>query len=658
MSSNIESTKAGLFAAISDPHRLSMALEKVRRNGGCAGGDGQSTQAFIARGSNGVGLLSGKLRNGSYRPRALRLVDIPKPDGGVRRLAIPSVSDRIVQTAVATALSPLLEPHFSPDSYAYRPGRSVGMAVDRLQALRGRGYGWVVEADIVKAFDNIPHDPVLAALETLLSAHEGGQAVVDLVALWLAHAATTLGSAQRGLPQGSPLSPLLSNLFFDALDDRFSDPDARIVRFADDFVILARSEEDAQTARVHAENFLGAHGLQMASRDTRVVSFDRGFQFLGHLFVRSLVMPAPDEPDVDTTQVMAELAAKEEKAEAQSIAGYDPSLRLLYIVEADRSLSLRGDSFAVSDGAGAVLLTLPHARVDRIEVGPRVQIVDEVYRHALDTKTEIAFVNGRGETRGTLSALSTGHAKLHLAQAALVLDETRRLVLAKLLVDARLRNQRARLTVLNRKRKEGDVDLAIAELGRSIRKLELAADIPALLGHEGRAAAIYWPALGQLCTAHEGAFKRQRPARDALNATINYLTALLARDMRAALQSAGLHIGFGVLHSTADRSEACVWDLMEVFRATLSEGLAVSLFNRKRLRADMFTPLDDGIHIRSEGRRAIIVGYEAQVDRVIRSRHSGKRHSLRRIMREEAAAYARHMVSPDQTPYQPQLQDY
>ena len=141
-------------------------------------------------------------------------------------------------------------------------------------------------------------------------------------------------------------------------------------------------------------------------------------------------------------------------------------------------------------------------------------------------------------------------------------------------VAPRLRNQRARLQVLNRGTVI-EVAAACGTLGRILRKLAKADDVAVLRGHEGAAAAAYWPALARLCEAHVGRFTRQRPAHDPLNAAINYLTGMLSGDIRAAVLAAGLHPGFGVLHQPADGHQACIWDLMEGFRALLTEGLAV-----------------------------------------------------------------------------------
>ena len=223
----------------------------------------------------------------------------------------------------------------------------------------------------------------------------------------------------------------------------------------------------------------------------------------------------------------------------------------------------------------------------------------------------------------------------------------------------RLHNQRAQLHRLNRKAKDPEVILATKSIARTLRKLPMAADASALRGHEGAAAAIYWPALGRLAAHAPQPFRRVRPAGDAVNAAINYLTAMLSRDVRAALLKASLHPGFGVLHVSADSSEACVWDLMEAFRAPLTEGLAVGLFNQGRLKPDMFdTRVEGGVHIGREAVRAIIRGYETAAGRAVKNPHTGRKRTWRGLMEDDAHAYAAHCRTPETKPFTPYLLDY
>ncbi len=649
---------------------LLTAWAKVRRNDGCAGGDGISTERFAHNARHNVTALSAAILGGTYAPRDLRQLSIPKRSGGLRGLAIPSVSDRIAQTAAATALTPVLEPLFNRYSFGYRPGRSVIQAVRVIEGLRRRGFTHVVEADIHRCFDTIPHDGLMTALDDALSDTPGAVELAEVVGLWLEQFGAVLGTPGRGLAQGSPLAPLLSNLFLDRLDDAFEQKGLALVRFADDFVILCRSESAARAALDKAGAFLRDHGLELAAGKTRVVDFDRGFAFLGHLFVRSMVLKTArrdDDPDpLGAFREQARLdadALADAEVTAQALiraeaAGLDAAARVLHLIEPGRRLARRNLSFVVESPEGRELIAVAHARVDRIELGPDAETDLDTIRHALATDTELALTDRRGETLGLLSRPPDDSAARHLAQARAILDPGQATALTRAIVAARLHNQRARLRILNRKPDDPEVARAVVAINAELRKLAGAADIDALRGHEGRAGALYWPALARLCKGASQPFRRQRPARDPLNGAINYLTALLAHDIRSAMLARGLHPGFGVLHATQDRRDAGVYDLMEGWRALLSEGLAVGLFNQRRLRGEMFERGRAGLRISTEGRRALIRGYESACGRAVRSPYSGHRRKLRWLMREEAAALVTALRDGNPGDFAPYRQDY
>ncbi|MFW9620858.1 MAG: reverse transcriptase domain-containing protein [Macromonas sp.] len=229
------------------PDTLMRAWERVQRNGGAAGCDHQTIAAFGRHLSAELERLRAEVLQCDYTPRPLHLVPIPKRHGGTRTLAIPAVRDRVLQTALAQLLSPRIDANFNDDSYAYRPGRSVAQAVARVQECRRAGLVHVVDADIHGFFDHIDHARILR----LFNEQVGDPDVGHLVALWLS--AVMQGQGQRhlqveGIAQGSPLSPLLANLYLDDFDRTLQDAGLVSVRYADDFIVLCASAEQAAQA--------------------------------------------------------------------------------------------------------------------------------------------------------------------------------------------------------------------------------------------------------------------------------------------------------------------------------------------------------------------------------------------------------------------------
>jgi len=359
---------------------LDRAWEKVRANGGCAGGDGISVDQFQRGAAKKLIDLARHIKLGEYTPQDLRLVDIPKKKGGTRRLVIPSIVDRVAQTSVAMVLTPILDQQFEDSSFAYRPGRSVKQAVHAIDKWRKQGYWHVIEADIVRYFDNVRHDLLMEKLENALVSQSGADQIIELVAIWLEHAGQQTARMGRGVAQGSPLSPILANLYLDSVDEQLKTKGVRLVRFADDFILLCKKQASAESALIHAQKLMDEHGLELHKKGTRVVDFDRGFEFLGHLFVRSMVVQRISDPEEDAIGLLREVAvedrvsaaakAKEDAAlKKESDGGYDRGARVLYINEPGRTLTLRNLSFSVKNSEGRELAAIAHNRVDRIEVG-------------------------------------------------------------------------------------------------------------------------------------------------------------------------------------------------------------------------------------------------------------------------------------------------
>lgn len=409
-----------------------------------------------------------------------------------------------------------------------------------------------------------------------------------------------------------------------------------------------------------------------------MTSFDQGFRFLGHLFVRSMVMAAAHDDELSATErAMKDLATADSRTAAEAAdaeaetdrkrrSGYDPGLRVLHVLSPDRRLSLRNRAFAVeagSGGAGEVMvwreiLAIPHADVDRIELGPHAAVEPDALRHALATETLVAFVSGHGETHGWLAPALAPRAGRQLAQARIVLDQAARLALARCFVDGRLRNQRALLRRLNRDRQDGLVLQALTSLNGVIRKLPQVTGLAELMGHEGQATALYWPALGRMLQHGFSLKTRQREeVKDPVNILLNVTASLLARDVGVALERAALHPGFGALHASDDYRDAAVYDLMEEFRAPLAESVMVQAVNSRAVGHGAFEPqVGGGLRLKSEGYAAMVRAYERAVAREVASRRDSRRRTWRGIMLDQALGLAAHVEGREG--YRPYVMDY
>src|SRR5215216_6304514 len=249
------------------------AYRRVKANRGAAGVDEQSLAEFERDLKGNLYKLWNRLSSGSYFPPPVRAVEIPKRDGSPRLLGVPTVADRIAQTVVRLYLEPGVEPHFHPDSYGYRPGRS---ALDAVGVCRERCWrqDWVLDLDLKSFFDSVPHDLVLKAV----ARHSDLRWVLLYVERWLKAPLQredgSLVGRDRGTPQGSAISPLLANTFLHYAFDLWmasQHPAIRFERYCDDVIVHARSEQQARQLRDAIASRLAECGLELNEPKTRIV---------------------------------------------------------------------------------------------------------------------------------------------------------------------------------------------------------------------------------------------------------------------------------------------------------------------------------------------------------------------------------------------------
>lgn len=283
-----------LIDKVYDLRNLDSAYQKVKQKKGSAGVDHVTISQFTYHLEENLETLSASLKNGHYRPQAIRRVWIPKPGSSEKRpLGIPTVRDRVVQGALRHVLEPIFERDFAAHSYGFRPGRSTKDALRRVSALLEAGYTHVVDADLRSYYDTIPHQGLLARIEAKVS---DGR-VLDLIRGFLDQevmAGMEHWTPEEGTPQGAVISPLLSNIYLDPLDHRMAEQGYEMVRYADDFVVLCRSREEAERALAEVEKWTAAASLQLHPDKTRIVDAAEpgGFDFLGYHFERGYRWPS------------------------------------------------------------------------------------------------------------------------------------------------------------------------------------------------------------------------------------------------------------------------------------------------------------------------------------------------------------------------------
>ena len=275
------------------PGNLQRAFQRVKAKAGAAGVDHQTVEMFETSLEENLDQMAQSLKGGTYRPQPVKRVWIPKPGSKEERpLGIPTVRDRVVQSALRHVVEPIFERDFAEYSYGFRPKRGAKDALRRVDSLLKAGYHWVVDADLKSYYDTIPHQPLLERV---------GEKIADGRIMQLLEAMLKQGVMEsmrewqpdEGTPQGAVISPLLSNVYLNPLDRVMQEHGMAMVRYADDFVILCRSEAEAKRALAEVQAWTAQAGLRLHPDKTRLVDAEQpgGFDFLGYHFERGQRWP-------------------------------------------------------------------------------------------------------------------------------------------------------------------------------------------------------------------------------------------------------------------------------------------------------------------------------------------------------------------------------
>ena len=284
-----DSAEPDILGKILDRDNMNRAYKRVKANGGAPGIDGMTIEAALPWLKEHKDELIGRIKRGKYTPSPVRRVEIPKPNGGIRKLGIPTVIDRIIQQAIAQKLMPIYEPMFSDGSYGYRPGRSAKDAIERVREYAEEGYRYAVSLDLSRYFDTLNHERLLNRLRKEIK----DERVIQIIKRYLKSGVMENGVVKEtgeGSPQGGNLSPLLANIYLDEFDKEFERRGVPCVRYADDIVLLAKSERAAkrilETSTTYLEDKLKLTVNRKKSKVTSVYAI-QNFKFLGFALGRN-----------------------------------------------------------------------------------------------------------------------------------------------------------------------------------------------------------------------------------------------------------------------------------------------------------------------------------------------------------------------------------
>ena len=272
-----------LLEKILDSNNLRLAFKRVKANKGSHGVDGMKVDELPQYLKQNVGTLKESILEGTYRPKPVRRVEIPKPDGGIRLLGIPTVVDRMVQQAIAQILSPIFERTFSDNSYGFRPKRDAKQAIKRAKEYIEQGHKWVVDIDLAKYFDTVNHDKLTA----LVAREIKDKRVLKLIRLFLQSGVMINGivvDTEEGCPQGGPLSPLLSNIMLTEFDKELEKRGHKFCRYADDCNIYVKSKKAGERVMGNVTEFLEGKLKLKVNRDKSAVDRPWRRKFLGFTF--------------------------------------------------------------------------------------------------------------------------------------------------------------------------------------------------------------------------------------------------------------------------------------------------------------------------------------------------------------------------------------
>jgi CRISPR-associated protein Cas1 len=603
------------------------AWDDVREAALADGVGGPELDRFEAAAARNVSSLATELADGTFSPQPAFAVEIAKSSGGIRHLAVPSLTDRIVERALLAELDAVTDPLLLPWSFAYRHGLGVRDAVASLVEAREAGPAWVARCDTDDCLDRIPRWEVLRRLREVIPDTEA----VDLVRRVMDRPVIgeRVARADRGLGlrQGSPLSPLLCNLYLDSFDRAMLAAGYRAIRYADDIAVPSPDRGGAERALHVAADELAALRLDLDPVKSQVVSFDDGVPFLGSTLT-ALTSPG-------------------------AMALSHPLETVVYVDRPGSLLRSRGDRLVV-EHQDEVLFRLNLRRVRQVVCFGRIGMTTPFLHRALRDVIDIVLLDDEGGPGGRLTSLAATDPTVRRAQYRVADDGPAARELARGFVDGKIANMRVALLRAGR-RGPGAVSADIAET-LAVTRLVLpdAMSVDEIMGHEGSATREYFRAWRQLIGADWGFTARERrPPPDPVNAMLSFGYTLLAHEAVAALSAAGLDPSVGFLHQARWGRPSLALDLMEEYRPLVVDAVVLRCLTTGIVRAEEFETVPGrGCRMNPRARQAFLAACERRMLTLFTHEPAARRVSYRVGLALQAKALARTVQDPGH-PYRP-----
>lgn len=530
-----------------------------------------------------------ELSSGEYAPEPSAAFTVRKKDGTDRIIERPSLRDLVAQRYLLKTVSGVFDKMFEETSIGYRKGVSRKTAIELVRSAAADGYEWVIESDVEDFFPSVDLAVLEETLDGLLPERDG---LIKRLLIKAVRGGCVLAGEfrprEKGLPQGNPLSPMLANLYLDRFDERMMALGARLVRYADDFIIMTRTEDDARAMLERCERELSGLGLGVNREKTGIRRLKDGFEFLGIRF-------AHGEAVVESEDEFARRLKKP-----------------LYIVEPYVMLALSDDALEVRKG-GAVVCAVPMRRLSEVMVMERAVFSTALVKRCAELKIPFSVALETGYCIATVRPDSKKHYEVtfrHTAKFA-ALSDTAHLAAAKEFASGKLRNYAA----FFRQRHEPAGAGFAAELEREAGRILAACGLNEARGMEGAAAKKVYARLNDFID--DDAFRmtgRRREAPDRINSLLNFGYYLLFSRINATVRALGLNPYLGFLHSHADNYESLVCDIQELFRARVDR-LILRVIGLGAVTGADFTESAKGFYLKRDGVKKFVDQFEGEMER-------------------------------------------